>query len=395
MERIITKNQLQLDVVEKFLAVKKGYFLATGGVGKTITAIKCALSLGNKKVHVVVPRTILKEQWEEILKVWKCEAEVFVINTYINTPMECEVLIIDEAHMLVGELAICFNRVLHESKCEYFLALSATLNKEHKESFHNKGIPLLREVTFREAINNEWVVPVIEHNVYLILTPEEKVRYDEAQKMYLFYFKTFFSSWDNMKRCLGKDTIDAYVEERNRGIPLNSPLYTPKSKLQHHAAQYMQWVRKRKEIIYLASNKIKECLSLISKHNGEKIIIFSESTTFCNTLSTYIPEAKLYHSGLSAKVKKQNLESFLKGETRILIGAKSVDQGFDDPQVTVGIITSGTSSDVQHRQRLYRFNRYVRDKVSNLYNLIIQDSQEIQWNLKKQKYSDAIEYEKK
>jgi len=173
-----------------------------------------------------------------------------------------------------------------------------------------------------------------------------------------------------MKRCLGKDTIDAYVEERNRGIPLNSPLYIPKSKLQHHAAQYMQWVRKRKEIIYLASNKIKECLSLISKHNGEKIIIFSESTTFCNTLSTYIPEAKLYHSGLSAKVKKQNLESFLKGETRILIGAKSVDQGFDDPQVTVGIITSGTSSDVQHRQRLYRFNRYVRDKVSNLYNLI-------------------------
>jgi len=117
---VLSKDELQADVVEKFLAVKKGYFLATGGVGKSITGIKCALALGKVITHIVVPRQILKEQWESVLKEWNLQAEVYVINTYINTPMVCDFLIIDEAHMLVGADAICFNKVLHNSVNTYF-----------------------------------------------------------------------------------------------------------------------------------------------------------------------------------------------------------------------------------------------------------------------------------
>jgi len=212
--------------------------------------------------------------------------------------------------------------------------------------------------------------------------------------MYKFYFKTFYSSWDNMKKCLNKETIDSYVQERNSGIPLNSPLYIPKSKLQHHAAQYMNWVRRRKEIIYLANNKIDKTIELIAQHPEEKVIVFSESIPFCNMIADKIPKGLLYHSKISPKIRKVNLEKFMNGECSILIGGKSVDQGFDDPNVTVGIITSGTSSDVQHRQRLYRFNRFKRDKISNLYNLIVQDTQEENWKNKKQKFSNAIEYER-
>ncbi len=391
---MLSKDELQAEVCERFLSLKRGYLLAVGGVGKTVTAIKCAKALRDKVVHVVAPRTLLKEQWEEELRKWDCKAEVYVINSYINTEMLCDFLIIDEAHMLVGELAICFNRVLHESKNEYFLALSATLSKEHKESFEGKGISLIREVTPREAISNKWVVSVQEHNIYLPLTPAERVKYDEAQKMYQFYFKTFYSSWDNMKKCLNKYTIGDYLELRNQNLSSDSPLYLTHSKAAHHAAQYMNWVRRRKEIIFSASNKIVKTLELLKEHPDEKVIIFSESTEFCNTLATHIPEGVLYHSKLSEKVKKENLRKFLAGEVKILIGAKSVDQGFDDPSVTVGIITSGTSSDIQHRQRLFRLNRFKDEKVSNLYNLIIQDTQEENWKNKKQKFSNAIEYEK-
>jgi superfamily II DNA or RNA helicase len=102
-----------------------------------------------------------------------------------------------------------------------------------------------------------------------------------------------------------------------------------------------------------------------------------------------LPNSVLYHSKITTKKKKDNLAAFLNKDVQYLIGAKSVDQGFDDSSVTLGIIASSTSSSTQHRQRLYRVTRYEKDKLSYLYNLVIRGSQEESWLKSKQKETRA------
>jgi superfamily II DNA or RNA helicase len=156
-----------------------------------------------------------------------------------------------------------------------------------------------------------------------------------------------------------------------------------------HAVQFNRWLKKRKDIIYNAYNKYEEILNIISEHPDDRCIIFSESTSFCDYLHTILPNSVLYHSKITTKRKKDNLALFLNKEVQYLIGAKSVDQGFDDSSVTLGIIASSTSSSTQHRQRLYRVTRYEKDKLSYLYNLVIRGSQEESWVKSKQRDTRA------
>jgi superfamily II DNA or RNA helicase len=381
---MITKDSLQADVVNKFLALKKGYFLAIGGVGKTITAVKTILALGCPITHVVVPQIVLKEQWEKVLTDWGVtNTTVYVINSYISTSMECEFLILDEIHRLVGENALLFNRCLHDSKYNYFLGLTATIDKDIKATLHSKEIFLIREVTLREAIANNWVSPVIEYNIFLELTEWEKQDYYEVDKKCKYYFRTFNNNFESVNRIL-KD------KEFRVEYALSKRL--EESILFAHATQFFSSIKKRKDIINSAYNKYLKTVELCERHKGEKIIIFAESNTFSKNLQTLLQGSELYNSTITSKKRKEViLNGFLYGSTDILIGSKSLDAGFDAPKVTVGIICSGTGSDKQHRQRLYRLSRFVEDKQATLYNLIVANSQEENTVIRKQKYSKAIE----
>ena len=92
----ITKDQKQAEIVNTWNENNRiGLLTAVGSFGKSISAIKCALFIKEEKpiIHIIVPRQILKEQWEGILSTWKVEnAEVFVVNSYIKTEMVCDFL---------------------------------------------------------------------------------------------------------------------------------------------------------------------------------------------------------------------------------------------------------------------------------------------------------------
>jgi len=387
-----SKDQKQAEIVSTWEDNNRvGLLTAVGSFGKTITAIKCCKTLPEDTViHVVVPRQILQEQWVKILTEWGVKgAQVFVVNTYVKTSMESDFLIQDEIHMYSNDEAVVFNQAVLNSKWKYFLGLSATMSEAHIETLSKRGITEICSITMKEALQNQWVSPVIEYNKMLDFTETEAKQYAEANKMYEFYFKTFYNRFDDVMACLSPAGREAYLYRRNQGLHPTSPAYLDAGKATVHAVQFNRWLKKRKDIIYNAYNKYEEILNIISEHPDDRCIIFSESTSFCDYLHTILPNSVLYHSKITTKKKKDNLALFLNKEVQYLIGAKSVDQGFDDSSVTLGIIASSTSSSTQHRQRLYRVTRYEKDKLSYLYNLVIRGSQDESWVKNKQKDTRA------
>lgn len=386
-----TKDQKQAEIVKLWEDNDKvGLLTAVGSFGKTITAIKCCKALPEDTIiHVIVPRQILQEQWTKILSDWGVKAQVFVVNTYVKTTMESDFLIQDEIHMYSNDEAVVFNQAILNSKWKYFIGLSATMSDAHIDTLSKRGIKEICTISMKEAIANEWVAPVIEYNKMLDLTEVEAKQYAEANKLYEFYFKTFYNRFDDVMACLSPASRDAYLYRRNQGLHPTAPGFLDAGKATMHAVQFNRWLKKRKDILYNAFNKYDEILNIIVEHPDERCIIFSESTAFCDYLHTILPNSVLYHSKITTKRKKDNLASFLNKNCQYLIGAKSVDQGFDDSSVTLGIIASSTSSSTQHRQRLYRVTRYEKDKLSYLYNLVIRGSQEESWTRSKQKETRA------
>lgn len=389
----MTRDEKQASIIKEWENNNRiGLLIAVGSFGKTITAIKAMLSLHENFIkHIVVPQIILKEQWEEELNKWGVKNyEVFVINSYIKTNMTCDFLIIDEIHKTSSTEAVEFNKVILESSWKYFLGLTATLSSTHKDTLNKREIKEFCNISVREALTYNWVNKLEEYNVYVNFTKEEQIEYDNIEKMCTFYFKTFFNNFDGVKRSLNKTTIEGYLRERNKDIPEISNLYLTKSKAAHHASQFMIWVKKRKDLIFKAKNKYKKVLSLLEEYPNQRVIIFSENNEVSNNLHKLIPNSVLYHSGLTTKQKKINLELFKSKQANILIASKSADAGFNDESLTLGIIVSCTSSDIAHRQRCFRLTRYLEDKTAKIFNLIIKGSQEENWTKSKQKFSKNI-----
>lgn len=149
------------------------------------------------------------------------------------------------------------------------------------------------------------------------------------------------------------------------------------------AASYMNLTFLRRRLVCLASARISCVCDLIRRLDSqEKIIVFgeriSQADELYHLLQDAFPEkAGRCHSRMGSQANKNVLERFRTGSIRILIACKSIDEGFDVPDASVGIILSGTSTKHQHIQRLSRIIRRKKPDVrAALYYLHIANTVE-------------------
>ncbi len=149
------------------------------------------------------------------------------------------------------------------------------------------------------------------------------------------------------------------------------------------ASLYLNLSFKRKNLVCLAQARI-ECVRSLLKllPAGEKILIFGERIDQAKQLYRILQEqygqkAGICHSRLGQQANRNALERFRNGEVRILITCKSMDEGVDIPDASIGIILSGTSA---QRQRIQRLGRIIRRKEgkdrASLYYLHIAETTE-------------------
>ena len=86
-----------------------------------------------------------------------------------------------------------------------------------------------------------------------------------------------------------------------------------------------------------------------------------------------------YHSGKTAKQRVDILKCFTEGDCRVLCSTKALNQGFNIPDVGVGVIVGLDSKALPMIQRIGRLLRKSEDKIGKIYILYVKDSQEEKW----------------
>jgi len=87
----------------------------------------------------------------------------------------------------------------------------------------------------------------------------------------------------------------------------------------------------------------------------------------------------VYHSGVSKKRREKTLEDFRSTDGAILCSTKALNQGFDVPDVGIGIVAGLESKALPMIQRVGRLLRFQPDKKGLVYILYVAGTQEEKW----------------
>ena len=325
--------------------------VVTGG-GKTIFAQMCMETFRRRypfgRFVIVVPTQALLDQWyvslREDLLVPANEIATFsseghpvdfgivnlmVINTArVAAPVVPErhdaMLIVDECHRAASQS----NALSLRGGYKAALGISATPEREYDDLFRTVLVPTLGPVIFEynynQALNDGVIVPFDLFNVSTDMTTEEQQKYDHAS---LDIARTY-------------EKVES--GEVSREVLVR--------KLQRRARLAASSIR-----------RIPVTIRLAEQHRDSRIIIFHESISSAESIWKILSErhlnATIYHSKISAELRRDNLRLFRRGVFDALVTCRALDEGANVPETEVAIVASSTGS---LRQRIQRLGRVLR-----------------------------------
>lgn len=332
--------------------------VVTGG-GKTVFAGMCInkfLSSGHERIVIIVPTTALRDQWYSIMcDSWKLpskhiatnreEAEsenwrylVLVVNTarelIPELNIENSLLIVDECHRVASPV----NRNALQGNWGATLGLSATPERQYDDYFQTVLIPNLGPIIvnydYVQAYNDGVISPFKLTNHLVEFTEEEAEKYAKLTTRI----------------------------NREVGILKSQGLRTS-DKLE-------RLLILRAAVSKNAVRRLPVAISLIQNVLPRKTILFHESIDHIEAISIVLKDlgidCRTYHSRLSEKRARESLSLFVNNSVDVLLTCRALDEGFDLPDIEVGIIASMTKSPRQRIQRLGRVLRKREEKIAEI-----------------------------
>ena len=372
----------QQEVIKNWIkAGARSYVEWCTGSGKSYIAC-LAIKLCNerhpdKQINVVVPTTVLQEAWIDDkkghIKVHGLKnVNVFVINTYVKETHDCALLIIDEVHTATGAKSKHFNTVIDRTKYHWILCLSATLEKEHVNFLHKKGIGCINRLTADDAVKNGWLSPYRILCVPIQLGDEDRERYDKMHKEFNKHFATFNFDFEFAMKC---------VTNKDARQELATKLGWEVNRIDAAVFNWNRNMRLRKEFLYHIETKIDAAIE-ITKTLGMQTILFGQSIKGADKINDALGDKCVeYHSKLTSKQLKDNLKRLRDGRTKVdyISSAKGLEAGFDLPNLQLGITWSRTSKALRATQTLGRILRKVEGKTAYFIELYVPDTQDENW----------------
>ena len=142
-------------------------------------------------------------------------------------------------------------------------------------------------------------------------------------------------------------------------------------------------MRRRKEILYSASNKMPLVKELSNLLDDKKGVIFSESSVFADEVGKGLGDiCVVEHSKIKpAKKRRENIKKFQDGRTKVtrISAVRSLNEGANLNGVIWICIASGTSKLLAFIQRVGRSIRWVDGKTAFIIRLYVKGSQEEKW----------------
>jgi superfamily II DNA or RNA helicase len=338
-----------------------GIIVLPTAAGKTHIGIDAISRLGTSTL-VIAPTIELIMQWRRILsKAFGIEIgqigggekdiQPITVCTYDSAYLMAEslgnkfrFLLVDEVHHLASEQYIQIAKIFASP---YRMGLTATLERVDKlhenlsEVMGNKVMEMGYE-ELSDYLANYSIV-----RIPVDLTPEEEAEYDESRSLFLNYLRkhrmAMRGPWD-----FERFILSSWNPEGREAL--------------------LAWRRSR-EIAFSARAKIDYVRYVLSRHSGEKTLIFSEDTETAYMISReFLIPAITYLT--PARERKRYLDLFRSGEILALAASRVLDEGVDVPDASVAIVLSGSGSVRQFRQRLGRILRPSSGKKSILYEIL-------------------------
>lgn len=328
------------------------------------------------RVLVVVPTTVLKEQWSHQIDDWELtfNAEVQVINTVIKHDWNCNLLVLDEEHRYNSN---DFSQIFNKVKYKLILGLTATFERlDGKHIIMQKYCPIVDTISFLEASANGWVA---NYKEYVVLIDVDDIdEYKSINKEWIEHFEFFqfdFSLAMSMVNANGwrnklayRDSIYKGNDEEKRKEILQQ--------INFHSVRFMQLLQKRKSFVNNHPKKIELARKIIESRKDKKIITFSNNIKMAEAIQK---GENVYSGKVSKKRSATIIEDFNKAETGVLNTIRKADEGLDVKGLSVAIILGTDSSETKARQRRGRTVRKEGSKVAEVFYIIIKNTVEEKW----------------
>ncbi|MDQ5869952.1 MAG: DEAD/DEAH box helicase [Thermoproteota archaeon] len=373
----------QLEAVEAWLLNNcVGSVIFSTGTGKTEIAFECARRMADivlardrsstflsteRKINLklftilfLVPRIVLISQNVERLIKYGLSAEhigiyfgerkdirEITISTYqsvvnnLDLIRKADLIILDEIH-LISETASEYSKifaVIAEDPNKGVLGLTATIDDaDPKNSTIMRIAPPVKKYMIRDAVNDGRLAKPQIIPLMVKFTTHEQAIYDDTSRRIR-----------ELSRKLG---------QFNPGIismMLANGGYRAKL-----AKSWFENVRKRKELLSTAINKLYEVIKIVKEHPHEPIMIFSETISSIKQLEEMLTangiKANVIHNEISISKRKEILKRWGK-EFYPLLSVHTLEIGYDIPHVRIAIIIANSSNVNQITQRIGRVIR--------------------------------------
>ena len=238
------------------------------------------------------------------------------INNY-SLIEQAKLVILDEVHLL-SNTAFSFKKlfkIITSDPKRKILGLTATINEldpKYKEII--EIIPPVKRYLIKEAVEDGRLAKPEIVSIEVSLTNEEKEIYKKTS--------------ESIRNISYK--LNAYDPAVISRILYQGGMRSKYTK------EWFNQVRLRKDLLNSSKLKLSKAVSIIQKHNSEKIMVFSETIDSIITLQEILNKndirSEIIHSKIRAKDRKIILEKW--GEDFFpLLSVHTLEIGFDIPQV--------------------------------------------------------------
>jgi len=350
------------------LWAKAGYvgtLIAGTGFGKSrcgVLAIGKLLKPGQRAL-LLVPTNQLQDQFAEEFKKWDYESvldQVDIVcyqSAHKYRDEHFDIVVCDEIHL---GLSPVYRNFFEHNTYDRLLCMTATTPEEEEYmQYLHKLAPIRYKITLDECVSLGLVAPYEIVCVPLDLSQDDRAAYKKA----------------NNKFVQAKYRIGGFDTFKDAKLILSKKIAGDAGA----AKMLMAAIRERKQVVQHASSKIDMAQTIVNQHKDDgKILVFSGSNSFSDDMGSALG-GLVYHSGISKGRRAKVLERFESKSERVLCSTKALNQGFNVPDASVGIIAGLDSKSLPLIQRVGRLLRLNKDKIGKIYILYIKDSQEEKW----------------
>ena len=325
------------------------------------------------RVLIIVPTETLQKQWCGHIDSngLGLSCDVQIINTVIKHPAKYDLLVLDEAHRYAAET---FVRLFEVVKYQFILGLTATFERlDGRDKILAQYCPVIDTIDINTCLANGWVSPYKEYLV--LVNVDDLEEYEKINREFISHFEFFGFSWELVNKLAGP------MGWRNKLLLRDSMCSDPNKKsevlqnINYHAIRFWATMHEKKAFINNHPKKIEIVKKIIKARKDKKIITFANNIK----MAEKIPNATVYSSRTSKKRSATAIEDFNSGKITLLSTVKKADEGLDVKGLSVAIIFGLDSSTTRACQRRGRSIRFEQGKTAEIFNIVLNRTQETKW----------------